>query len=265
MEMRWLAASMLGVTLLAASDYTGVILKWREEREAKLKAPDGWLSLVGLTWLKPGDNPMHGGVMRLENERVTFHHSSRTTDLKPDSPTDFVDLGGLKLYIIRRGQRYGVRVRDNDSETRRNFTKLDWFPVDPSWRMTAKYTPHAQQRTVKFNAVVGDPQEMINPGMIEFTRGGKTFRMMPVVEEGELFLTFRDTTAGKTTYPAARFLYAGPVPSRPGTVELDFNKAYNPPCVFTPYATCPLPPPDNRLSIPIEAGEKKYKAQWNSK
>ena len=264
--MRWFSAAVLGFSLLAASDYTGTILKWREEREAKLKAPDGWLSLVGLTWLKPGDNPMHGGVMRLEGDRVTFRRSGKTTEMKPDSPTDFVEVkDGLKLYIIKRGQRYGVRVRDNNSETRRNFTKLDWFPVDPSWRIAAKYTPHAQPRKVKFNSVAGDPQEMINPGMLEFTRAGKTFRMMPIIEEGELFLTFRDTTAGKTTYPAARFLYAGPVPSKPATVELDFNKAYNPPCVFTPYATCPLPPAENRLSIPAEAGEKNYKAKWISK
>jgi uncharacterized protein len=262
--MRWLAVALIGVSLLAA-DYPGEVLKWRQEREARLKAPDGWLSLVGLTWLKPGDNPMYGGVMRLHADRVTFLHSGKTTDLKPDNATDFVQVKGVKLFIIKRGQRYGVRVRDNNSETRRNFTKLDWYPVDPSWRIAAKYTPHPQPRKVMFNAVLGDPQEMVNPGTLEFRRAGKIFRMTPIIEENELFLTFRDRTAGKTTYPAARFLYAGPVPSKPATVELDFNKAYNPPCVFTPYATCPLPPPENRLSIPVEAGEKMYRAKWNSK
>ena len=167
--MRSLGAALLCVALFAA-DYTSSILRWREEREAKLKAPDGWLSLVGLTWMKPGDNPMHGGVMRLENDRVAFHRAGKRTELKPDSPTSFVELSGLKLYVIKRGQRYGVRVRDPNSETRRNFTKLDWFPVDPSWRIAANYTPHAQPRTVKFDAVLGDPQEMINPGTLEFTR-----------------------------------------------------------------------------------------------
>jgi uncharacterized protein len=203
--------------------------------------------------------------MRLQGNRITFVRSGTTTDLKADTPTDFVQVKGVKLFIIKRGQRYGVRVRDNNSETRRNFTKLDWYPVDPSWRAAAKYTPHQRPRKLMFNAVLGDPQQMTNPGILEFSRAGKTFRMTPVIEDGELFLTFRDTTAGKTTYPAARFLYAGPVPARAATVALDFNKAYNPPCVFTPYATCPLPPPENRLSIPVEAGEKMYGAKWNSK
>jgi uncharacterized protein (DUF1684 family) len=105
---------------------------------------------------------------------------------------------------------------------------------------------------------------MIIPGVVEFTRAGKTFRVSPILEEDQFFLVFRDTTAGKLTYPAARFLYTT-APANAGPVELDFNKAYNPPCAFTPYATCPLPPRENRLSIPVEAGEKNYKATWHSK
>ena len=136
--------------------------------------------------------------------------------------------------------------------------------MDPKWRVQAKYIPFAKPRIKSFDSQTGDKQEMIIPGSLEFTRAGKTYRLSPILEEKELFLVFRDRTAGKTTYPAARFLYAS-LPEKGGTVELDFNKAYNPPCAFTPFATCPLPPPENRLDIAVEAGEKKYVAPWNSK
>jgi uncharacterized protein (DUF1684 family) len=262
--MRWFPA-ILFATALIASDYTNAIDKWRHEREAKLKAPDGWLSLTGLTWLKPGDNPVTGGVMTLKDDKVTYRDlkTGKTKSLRPDSE-DFVTANGKKLFVIHRGQRYGVRIKDSNSEYRKSFTKLDWFPVDPSWRVTAKYIPFAEPRKKLFDSQTGDMQEMIIPGVVEFTRAGKTFRISPILEEDQFFIVFRDTTAGKTTYPAARFLYTM-APPKAGPVELDFNKAYNPPCTFTPYATCPLPPPENRFDIPVEAGEKNYKATWHSK
>ena len=165
-------------------------------------------------------------------------------------------MGGAKLFIIHRGNRYGVRIKDNNSEFRKGFTRLSWYPVDPSWRIKAKYVPYAQPRKLFFDSQTGDKQEMIVPGVVEFTRAGKAIRLIPVLEEDQLFFVFRDATAGKATYPAARFLYADLPKS--GLIELDFNKAYNPPCAFTPYATCPLPPKENRLNIAVEAGEKKY-------
>ncbi|HYP07514.1 MAG TPA: DUF1684 domain-containing protein [Bryobacteraceae bacterium] len=260
-----IAAVALCAAGLIASDYTDSIKKWRAERETRLKAPDGWLSLSGLTWLNPGDNPVRGGEMTVEGDRVTYKRlaSSETKVLRPDTD-DYVSADGVKLFVIKRGQRYGVRIKDNNSEYRRNFTKLDWYPVDPSWRVTAKYIPFDTPQKRFFDAQAGDKQEMVIPGTVEFTRAGKTFRVSPILEADQFFLVFRDTTAGKTTYPAARFLYAK-APNKAGPVELDFNKAYNPPCVFTPYATCPLPPPENRLSIPVEAGEKMYNTAWHSK
>ncbi len=255
---RRLIAALLASTL-CASEYTSTIENWRADREARLKAPDGWLSVAGLVWLKPGDNVLDVGsgkaVIRLSGDEVSYLRGSKTITLKPDSD-DFVGVGSVKLFIIHRGNRYGVRIKNNESEFRRNFTRLSWYPVDPSWRIRAKYVPYAQPRKVFFDSQTGDKQEMTVPGSVEFTRGGRTIRMMPVLEDDQLFFVFRDTTAGKTTYPAARFLYTD-LP-KAGVVELDFNKAYNPPCAFTPYATCPLPPKENRLSIAVEAGEKKY-------
>ena len=205
----------------------------------------------------PKAAPARAGVFRLAGDIVTYRPGSGPAKtLKPDSD-DFVPIAGAKLFVIHRGARFGVRIKDNNSEYRRRFTKLDWFPVNPSWRIVARLQKYDKPRTLTFNDQSGGKQTMTIPGTLDFTREGKTFSMLPILEEDQLFLVFRDRTAGKTTYPAARFLYAD-VP-KGANAELDFNKAYNPPCVFTPYATCPLPPPENRLPIAIEAGEKMYR------
>jgi uncharacterized protein len=264
--MRILAAGAVLAGIAFASEYTEAIAKWRAEREARLKAPDGWLSVAGLSWLKPGRNAVMGGTMTLQGDRVMWTSPDgreRDKVIKPDSE-EFITVNGKKLFIIHRGQRYGVRVKDNNSEYRRSFTRLDWYPVDPSWRIMAKYIPFDQPRKKYFDSETGDKQEAIIPGVVEFSRSGKTFRLSPILEGDELFFVIRDTTAGKTTYPAARFIYSK-APTKAGPVEVDFNKAYNPPCVFTPYATCPLPPPENRLSIPVEAGEKMYRSKGHAK
>lgn len=251
--------TVLLASSLCASEYTSDIEKWRQQRETRLKAPDGWLSVAGLVWLKQGDNHVDVGsakaAIRLVGDKVSYLRGSGSVNLKPDSD-DFVGVGGAKLFIIHRGNRYGIRIKDNHSEFRKGFTRLSWYPVDPSWRIKAKYVPYAQPRKLFFDSQTGDKQEMIVPGVVEFTRAGKAIRLIPVLEEDQLFFVFRDATAGKATYPAARFLYADLPKS--GLIELDFNKAYNPPCAFTPYATCPLPPKENRLNIAVEAGEKKY-------
>jgi uncharacterized protein (DUF1684 family) len=264
---------LLTLQLAAASDYIRQVEQWRAKREQALKAPDGWLTLVGLFWLQEGRNDVgsaEGARVQLppgfpERMGVIVKHGNRLEwrplrgspqQLKSDKSgePDIFRVGRIRMNIVERGTKFGVRVKDDESPARRSFTHLNWFPIREDWRVTARFV--AAPRTVVFDAQAGDPQEMKSPGYVEWEREGRTFRLTPVLEDVRLFFVFRDRTAGRTTYAAARFLYADP--PRNGAVELDFNKAYNPPCVFTPYATCPLPPPENRLPVAIEAGEKMY-------
>ncbi len=278
--VRSIALLLLGLT----SGYEASVEAWRAEREAKLKAEDGWLSLAGLFWLNEGENrigsaagarvqlpagfPANAGVLIRKGDVVTFRaadgadvaingQKARTAELHNDKSgkPDILSIGRLRLHVIQRGTKLGVRLKDPQSEARTHFQGLQWFPVREDWRIDAKFVPSLRKVTV--DAQAGDEQTYDSPGYIEWLRNGQTFRITPVNEEpGKLFVIFRDTTAGKSTYPAARFLYTD-LP-KDGRVEIDFNKAYNPPCVFTPYATCPLPPPENRLKVPVEAGEKMY-------
>ena len=267
--------ALLALLLPFAAEYRQTIEKWRADRETRLKAEDGWLTLVGLFWLDEGRNmvgsaqsstvvlpsgfPARAGILERKGELVTWKPvAGAPRHLKSDKEgtPDILEIGRLRLHLIARGAKLAVRMKDNDSEYRRNFVGLKWFPVREDWRVTAKFVPFPAPRKKLFDAQPGDKQEMLVPGYAEFQHGGRIFRLTPVLEDDQLFFIFRDKTAGKTTYPAARFLYSD-MP-RNGHVELDFNKAYNPPCVFTPYATCPLPPPENRLPIAVEAGELMY-------
>jgi uncharacterized protein (DUF1684 family) len=270
------------------SEYRQSIEVWRRERETRLKAEDGWLAVAGLFWLHEGANrfgaeasneivlpagsaPAHAGVLALTSKRVTVRLEPEVTatvdgqpvkaerELKPDTPgpPDVLRLGRLRLSIIERGGRYGLRLRDPESARRRSFTGLRWYPIDDSYRVTARFVPSRAGRTIPIPNVLGQVEEMPTPGRVEFTVRGQRLRLDPVLEEGstDLFFIFRDQTAGKETYPAGRFLYADP--PRDGAVVLDFNKAYSPPCAYTDFATCPLPPKQNRLAVAIAAGEKK--------
>jgi uncharacterized protein len=263
--MRWLL-----ILALAASTYESEIAQWRQERETKLKAPDGWLSVAGLQWLKPGENeaPLGAGRFKLARDKVTFEAApganvtingkpSTQALLKDDqsSNPDVIEADGKKLLLLRRGNQYAVRLKDNDSEYRRNFQGLKWYPVRPQWRIQGRFVPYPKPRAMKFDSTAGGKQDYTSPGYVEFAYKGQKLRLTPVLEEDQLFFVFRDRTAGKATYPA-RFLYAD-MP-KGDQVIVDFNKAYNPPCVFTPYATCPLPPPENRLQVAVEAGELMY-------
>jgi uncharacterized protein (DUF1684 family) len=152
-------------------------------------------------------------------------------------------------------------VKDNDSDARKQFTALKWYPVDPAWRVKANFVPWDKPRTITFDTAVGVKEQDESPGYVTFERNGHEYRLEPVLEDGALWFVMRDQTSGKTTYGASRFLYA-PLPAggvnKAGTVEIDFNRAENPPCVFTDFATCPLPPPQNRLALPVTAGEMMY-------
>jgi len=279
--MRRAGLVAIAVAAIAADSgaYQREIAKFRAERETKLKADDGWLTVVGLHWLKNGINtvgsdpytdaplpksapPMVGTIV-LSKGKVHFKPASgvqlKEMDLKTDVTPQYdrLTLGRVKFFVIEREDRFGVRVKDNDSEARRKFTGLRWYPVDPLWKVKAKFTPSPHD--VFFDTEVGVKEKDQSPGYVTFTRGGKEYKMEPVTEDDHLWFVFRDQTSGKTTYAASRFLYV-PVP-KDGFVEIDFNKAENPPCVFTDYATCPLPTPQNRLQLAVTAGEQMYYRQ----
>jgi hypothetical protein len=285
------ALGIAGIMAAAESSasYRQAIAQWRAQHEAKLKADDGWLTVVALDWLKDGDNrvgsnpdfevplpksapplvgilTVRGGTARFKPAAgvpVTLNgQPARETELRPDTEPkyDVLAVGRVKFFIIKRDDKLAVRVKDNDSVIRRQFTGLHWFPVDAAWRIQAKYVPWDKPRAVMFNSTNGVHETDQSPGYVAFQHEGKEYRLEPVIDEGELWFIMRDATSGKTTYGASRFLYAD-LPkdlTKPGTVEIDFNKAENPPCVFTNYATCPLPPPQNRLSLAVTAGEQMY-------
>jgi len=268
--------------------YRREIETWRQRRAGRLLRDDGWLTLAGLAWLDPGSNsfgsgpaakiPLRGpgvppvaGAIVLENGRTRLDPAAGaalTADGRPAAPSDLVSdengsqtvlrIGTFSFFVIRRGEKMGVRVRDTESPARRNFKGLEYFPIDPAWRVTARFEPYTPPKHIAVPTVLGFPEDDVSPGALAFEHGGKTYRLDPVFEQGseELFLIFGDRTNGKETYGAGRFVYA-PMP-KDGKTVIDFNKAYSPPCIFTPYATCPFPPPQNRLPLEVRAGEKTY-------
>jgi uncharacterized protein len=233
--------------------------EWRANYEASLKAPDGWLSVAGLSWLHEGANnvdlPNQEPIMlRLDHGKVTYEKRRLKSDAT-DHP-DVLKFGDISLTIIERGGKTGVRLRDPNAETRREFTGCKWFPADPAWRIVAKWVAYPKPKTIAIANILGMTDQEPSPGYAEFTLQGKKMTLEPVIEDGELFFMFKDATSAKSTYGAGRFLYAA-LP-KGNEVELDFNKAHNPPCAFTAFATCSLPPKQNILSAAIEAGEKNY-------
>jgi uncharacterized protein (DUF1684 family) len=272
--------------------YQQSIETWRAARVARLTAPDGWLSLTGLEWLREGPNqvgtapdndivlqagPAHLGVITLANNgQVNIQltpGSAATIDGKVAQQATLIDdmhvqgdaqptkvaFGTASFYVIDREGRKALRVKDTEAATRKHFLGIDYFPIDASWRIVADWVPFDPPHELKIGSVIGTIDTVKVPGKAVFHRDGHTFELLPYQEEpgGELFFVLADRTSGHETYGAARFLYAA-LPQN-GKVVLDFNKAYNPPCSFTPFATCPLAPPENRLDLRITAGEKKYR------
>ncbi len=261
---------------LAATAAPETEQQWRAQYEASLKAPNGWLSVAGLSWLQegantvelPGDASQKTVALRLDRGKVTYQGRLLKTD-DADRP-DVLKFGDVSLTIIERDgttaqaegsvvrdqKKFGVRIRDPHAETRRDFKGCTWFPADPAWRIQAKWVAYPKPKTIAITNILGMTDQEPSPGYAEFTLQGKTMRLEPVIDDGELFFMFKDATSAKTTYGAGRFLYAN-LP-KGNTVELDFNRAHNPPCAFTAFATCPLPPKQNILTAAIEAGEKRY-------
>jgi uncharacterized protein len=268
-------------------EYINHIKSWHQKRIENLKEENGWLNLVGLFWLKNGTNtfgtnphndiifpqgkaPGKIGVFILKDSTVTIkvnpgvevtyndrpvHEMNLRTDLSGD-PTELT-LGFLKWFIIKRGDKYGVRLRDLNAELLNNFAGIDTYPIDESWKLIAKYEPYNPPKSISIPTILGTIDKDTSPGALVFEKNGKQYKLDVVVEGNQFFIIFADETSGIETYGAGRFLYTD-LPDSSGNVILDFNKVYNPPCAFTPYATCPLPPKQNYLKLRVTAGEKKY-------
>lgn len=280
---------LFGAVLLFAnsnhSDYQTSVAKWRQSYEASLKADDGWLTVAGLFWLHEGENrfgadplndivlapdaaPAEAGSFLFHNRKIIVQvrpgvpitlngKPAQSAELHPDSPSDQLQLGDLTLYAHASGERFAIRLRDKNSKLRKEFTGLHWFPVDQSYRVKARYVPYTPPKQVEIQNVLGDFDKGAILGYAAFSLRGQEYRLEATEDEpGKLFFVFRDLTSGKETYPAARFLDSD-LPQN-GSVALDFNEAYNPPCAYNPYTTCPLPTPQNRLRVEIRAGEKIY-------
>jgi uncharacterized protein (DUF1684 family) len=286
------ALTLLLFTLpLAAQEYDRAALaKFRASHETSLKTDTGWLTVAGLHFLHEGDNsigrsptndivldlngvPDLGAIVTLAGDRTSVKAPSgrtvvvngqpvRDASLRRSGqggPADVVSFGRVNFFVHYSGQRLALRVRDLDSPLRTNFTGLKWFPPNPAYRVKATYTPYPAAKVAQMPNILGDLEPFTIVGTIAFTMGDRKHNMVAWRSGQLLWLVFRDLTSSKETTPAARFLYQ-PLPE-PGEFFLDFNYAQNPPCGYNPYTTCPLPPPENRLPIRIEAGELRYEGR----
>ena len=263
------------------------LLKFRAEHEASLKTDTGWLTVAGLHFLNQGENsvgrgptndivldlpgvPDQGAIIVLKGEQpyikalpgrtVTVNDQPvREAPLQRSGlgkPADIVSFGRVNFFVHYSGPRLALRVRDLDSPLRTGFKGLHWFPPNPAYRVTARFTPYAAAKVADMPNILGDLEPFTIVGTVSFALGGMDHEMVAWRSGQRLRFVFRDLTSGKQTYPAARFLYQ-PMPAA-GEFALDFNYAQNPPCGYNPYTTCPLPPPQNRLKVSVEAGELRY-------
>jgi uncharacterized protein (DUF1684 family) len=262
------------------------IERWRQKRLESLKADDGWLTVSGLFWLKPGETkigsdpsndvllpartPSALGTLTLADGKASFQPEpgSKVTrngvpfeggEIHSDADThpDTLAAGDVKLILIKRGSRLALRLKDNQSPLRASFAGLRWYPPRPEWRIEAKFVASPAPTKLVLDTIVGESEAEDSPGYVTFERDGTFYKMQAIGQKnGSLWFVFRDKTSGRTTHGGARQLDADA--PRNGAVVLDFNKASNLPCAYIPYATCPLAPPQNRLSLAVEAGEMKY-------
>jgi hypothetical protein len=269
--------------------------QWRTQHAAELSAADGWLTVVGFEWLKPGDNsigaapdnsihlqgsgsahigiihvgasglelkaPADGFPAELRVDGQPAHEQSIVVDNR--TPTKLT-AGTLTLFVIRRGDGNALRIKDSQAPARLNFKGLQWYPLDPSYRIEAEWVPYPEPKPAHIVTVIGTTENGIVTGVAKFTLGGQQVELQSVVQSLDaknLLFVIRDATSGKTTYAASRFLHTS-LPDhgllKPGKILLDFNRLENPPCAFTAYATCPLPPESNRLKVAILAGELRF-------
>ena len=267
------AALLVAGGAMAAEAQRAEWESWKAERLARLTLPRGWLSVVALHWLEPGVNRVPGlpGTFTLRDGRVEvaaarsdgyvlgatpIERRALASDAVPHP--DVLALGGHRwVQVLDRGERRALRVWDADALARRTFPGVETYPFAPAWRIVARWEPYPEPHRVTVQNVLGMAEEERTPGRAWFTAEGIEVSLEPTLDEGDggkLFFVFRDATAGKGTYPAGRFLVAEP--PRDGSLVLDFNRAYTPPCGFTSFATCPVPRRENVLTIAIPAGEK---------
>ncbi len=285
---RCLLFALLLVTPALADDYTKSIEAWRAARRARLTTPDGWLTLIGRHQLAPGANtvgtaednsirlaagppylatvtlgadrrvtlaPAPSALLEIDGARV---HAAVALEYQGEKPTH-VTFGTATFYVMPRGENLYLRVRDTTAATLKNFAGIDSFPVDPAWRIAADWVPFDPPRQVSITNMIGITEPASVPGKAVFTFQGRTVGLLPIDEGGDdLFFVLTDLTAGEETYEASRFLYAPRPKAGEGKIILDFNRLQNPPCAFTAFATCPLPPKENRMPFRVPAGEKKY-------
>ncbi|MBT2144720.1 MULTISPECIES: DUF1684 domain-containing protein [unclassified Rhodanobacter] len=270
-------------------NYAAAVTRARAERVEQLKQADGYLALTASGWLQPGANsvgsaagnrfeipdaPAHLGTLQLAADGQVSLHLAETRGITIDGrpapavnvlrtqgpdgkqqPTR-VGFGSSYLYVIENGTQRGLRAKNNDAPLRTHFPGFDYFPIDPSWRIEADWVPFPTPHMLKIAYVTGTVSDTPIAGKAVFRRDGRTYELLPVNEDGRLFFVFSDRTAGRLTYGGARFLYAAA--PKDGKVLLDFNLAENPPCAITPHVVCPLAPPENRLKLPVTAGEMKF-------
>jgi uncharacterized protein len=290
--MAFVGALILSTAVAAGEDAANeqqTVEQWRSARVAELTSDTGWLTLVGLFWLDKGDNTFgrapsnrlvldhpalapQAGTFKWDAGGVHFtaRPGSRIThggqpvsslDMVMDSqgePT-VVSSGSLRFFIIERSGKVGVRVRDIASPRRREFVAISYYPVATDWVFNARFEPYEPHRRIRIINILGLEEEADCPGALIFNKDGHEYRLDAVLEspnDPTLFVMFGDRTNGKGSYGGGRFLHT-PLPTG-GAVRVDFNQAYNPPCAFNNFATCPLPPDQNKLALPVEAGEKAY-------
>lgn len=275
-------------TAVADPAYLAELEQWRQERERKLREPDGWLSFTGSGQVAPGDHrvgsaagnaivvpggPAHWGVLRLREDGALSFEAAKdaalTVDGKPlratplltqldDGGPTSIHAGAQRFYVVRTGDVHGWRFRDANAPALQAFAGVPHFAIDPAWRIEARWQPFAQPQTLDLVTSNGTVEPARVPGRAEFERDGRRFTLLPVQEKDgdELFFIIADRTSGRSTYGGGRFLYAQP--ARDGAVVLDFNKAVNPPCALNGHVVCPTAPPENRLDLQVEAGEKTF-------
>jgi uncharacterized protein (DUF1684 family) len=288
--LAWQIPSLLAAPMdpLDKAAYKDEVVQWRKNAEQRLRADNGWLTLAGRFVMKQDENrfgtaadndivfpegtgPAHIGSLFVEPGKITLKTSDGITMLAEGQPfterqmktdveapqRDWVTLGRLAMHVIERNGDYVLRLADNQSEVRKQFPGRVWYDVSTTYRVKARFVAYTPKKKIPIINVLGDVSDEPSPGYVEFALGGQHYRLDAIEEDDALFFIFRDGTSGHGTYSSGRFLIADK--PKDGKVLLDFNKAYNPPCAFSEFTTCPLPPRQNQLKVRVDAGEKYRK------